>query len=566
MSQFESIDKVLKEGRLSVQKLRENSNLLEQPTNEQDTKQDETLKKNRQNQKNKQDRIGKDELYKDRSNSNSGGKSKSTKYLDLKNQRTKYNVLKNKQGVYKPSIASAKAKMGERLTNITKPPNRKAVQQNALNASPGRMKKLNKAIKRAERFEPGSGKERTIKLASGKTEVKKFDKDYRTRILDRITKNQEGKIDTSKAGRIARMKAGISAKSPTIPSKTGKGRIPMPGAPNEVDFATGGKGVSGKLGKRTDQAVKNRLAGSRDSDLGKVSKNELNRARRQQAAYDKQVRINQAKLKTPGGAKYYTGKNTPLNKPVLGRSDFNLQKVYDDLSTELGGKDARKRGKNQPSYAQVKAEIDKKYPVKRTKTGLIPDKSSGAYGSANDRVAVSADGKTRIKAPNYDELKKNRKKIIKKIKNIVKDKPSTNNLYDPLKTKIPKIEPVKSFIKTPPKLEPLVKTATKSKPLFARIATKMPKSLARTGKVGLAIGGAALLYTALKGDKKSKKPTPLPIVTPPPSKTAFRDAPIKLRLGSKEKEMPTASNPTANTTRLNSLTNRALLAKQNRNS
>ena len=552
MSQFESIDKVLKEGRLSVQKLRENSNLLEQPTNEQDTKQDETLKKNRQNQKNKQDRIGKDELYKDRSNPNSGGKSKSTKYLDLKNQRTKYNVLKNKQGVYKPSIASAKAKMGERLTNITKPPNRKAVQQNALNASPGRMAKFNKALKRAERFEPGYGV--------------KGGKDYRTRILDRITKNQEGKIDTSKAGRIARMKAGISAKSPTIPSKTGKGRIPMPGAPNEVDFSTGGKGVSGKLGKRTDQAVRNRLAGSRDSDLGKVSKNELNRARRQQAAYDKQVRINQAKLKTPGGAKYYTGKDTPLNKPVLGRSDMNMQKVYDDLSTETGGKDSRIRGKNQSSYAQVKAEIDKKYPVKRTKTGLIPDKSSGAYGSANDRVAVSADGKTRIKAPNYNELKKNRKKIIKKIKNIVKDKPSTNNLYDPLKTKIPKIEPVKSFIKTPPKLEPLVKTATKSKPLFARIATKMPKSLARTGKVGLAIGGAALLYTALKGDKKSKKPTPLPIVTPPPSKTAFRDAPIKLRLGSKEKEMPTASNPTANTTRLNSLTNRALLAKQNRNS
>ena len=564
MSQFESIDKVLKEGRLSVQKLRENSNLLEQPTNEQDTKQDETLKKNRQNRNNK------DELYKDRSNPNSGGKSKSTKYLDLKNQRTKYNVLKNKQGVYKPSIASAKAKMGERLTNITKPPNPKAVQQNALNASPGRMKKLNKAIARAARFEPGSGKERTIKLASGKTEVKKFDKDYRTRILDRITKNQEGKIDTSKAGRIARMKAGISAKSPTIQGadkrparfvngkQYGGGRLPMPGAPNEVDFSTGGKGVN-KKGIQTDRAVINRMG--RDA-----SKEEIAKAKRQQAAYDKQVKANQAKLKTPGGAKYYTGKNTPLNKGVFGLgSGSDLQKVYDDLSSETSGKDARIRGKNQPSYAQVKAEIDKKYPVKRTKTGLIPDKSSGAYGSANDRVAVSADGKTRIKAPNYNELKRNNKKIIKKIKNIVKDKPSTNNLYDPLKTKIPTIKPVKSFIKTPPKLEPLVKTATKSKPLLAKIATKIPKSLARTGKVGLALGGAALLYTALKGDKKSKKPTPLPIVTPPPSKKDFEDAPINLRLGSKEKGMPTASNPTANTTRLNSLTNRALLAKQNRN-
>ena len=50
---------------------------------------------------------------------------------------------------------------------------------NALNASPGRVKKLNKAIARAARFEPGAG----VKEHGGK--------DYRTRILDRITKNQE---------------------------------------------------------------------------------------------------------------------------------------------------------------------------------------------------------------------------------------------------------------------------------------------------------------------------------------------------------------------------------------
>ena len=58
------------------------------------------------------------------------------KYQRLRDQRTKYNVFKNKEGVYKPSIASAKAKMGERLTNITQPPNPKATQKNALNASP----------------------------------------------------------------------------------------------------------------------------------------------------------------------------------------------------------------------------------------------------------------------------------------------------------------------------------------------------------------------------------------------------------------------------------------------
>ena len=290
------------------------------------------------------------------------------KYQRLRDQRTKYNVFKNKEGVYKPSIASAKAKMGERLTNITKPPDPKATQKNALNASPARIKKLNKAQRRAARFEPGAG----VKEPGGK--------DYRTRILDRITKNQEANIDTSKKGRINRMRAGISATSPTIPSTTGKGRIPMPGAPNEVDFEKGGKGVNQK-GIRTDRAVINRMG--RDPDLGKPSKAEIATARREQEAYDRQVKKNQAQLKKKGGAKYYTGKDTPLNRKVLNRSDFNLQKVYDDLSSETGGRDRRKRAKNQPSYEKIKAQIDKKYPVKMGKTGLIPDKSTGAYGSAN---------------------------------------------------------------------------------------------------------------------------------------------------------------------------------------
>ena len=290
------------------------------------------------------------------------------KYQRLRDQRTKYNVFKNKEGVYKPSIASAKAKMGERLTNITKPPDPKATQKNALNASPARIKKLNKAQRRAARFEPGAG----VKEPGGK--------DYRTRILDRITKNQEANIDTSKKGRINRMRAGISATSPTIPSTTGKGRIPMPGAPNEVDFEKGGKGVNQK-GIRTDRAVINRMG--RDPNLGKPSKAEIATARREQEAYDRQVKKNQAQLKKKGGAKYYTGKDTPLNRKVLNRSDFNLQKVYDDLSSETGGRDRRKRAKNQPSYEKIKAQIDKKYPVKMGKTGLIPDKSTGAYGSAN---------------------------------------------------------------------------------------------------------------------------------------------------------------------------------------
>tara|TARA_A100001388_G_scaffold236027_1_gene189860 strand:- start:963 stop:2600 length:1638 start_codon:yes stop_codon:yes gene_type:complete len=462
-------------------------------------------------------------------------KKKKTKYERLRDQRTKYNVFKNKEGVYKPSIASAKAKMGERLTNITKPPDPKATQKNALNASPARIKKLNKAQRRAARFEPGAGKERTIKLPGGGTEVKKFDKDYRTRILDRITKNQEGKIDTSKQGRINRMKAGISAKSPTIVSKVTGKRIPMPGGPNEVDFSTGGKGVNQK-GIRTDQAVVNRMGGD-----GKPSKAEIAKARKQQAAYDKQVRANQAKLKTPGGAKYYTGKTTPLNKGVFGLgSGSDLQKVYDDLSSETGGRDTRKRAKNQPTKQQVQTTIDKKYPTKQGKDtrparfvtgkdgivrqyggGKIPDKSTGAYGSANDRVAVSADKKTRVKAPNYDELTRKNKKIVKKMKNILKSKPSTSGLYDPFKTKIP-VLPKTTPLVTPPKLDPITQPLTeplKKTRTLKKIKIKAPPKTGTFKKImkfagknrnpilkGLAYtaGGAYLLSRLGKTDNAPK--------------------------------------------------------------
>ena len=81
-------------------------------------------------------------------------KKKKTKYQQLRDQRIKYNVLKNKKGEYVPSIQSAKAKIGERLRNITKPPDPKATRSNALNASPGRIRKLNKAQRRAAMFEP----------------------------------------------------------------------------------------------------------------------------------------------------------------------------------------------------------------------------------------------------------------------------------------------------------------------------------------------------------------------------------------------------------------------------
>ena len=476
-------------------------NLQEQSTGEQEKKQERTKGADYSAQS---DETGKKKKT-----------PKQSKYERLRDQRTKYNVFKNKEGVYKPSIASAKAKMGERLTNITKPPDPKATQKNALNASPARIKKLNKAQRRAARFEPGAGKERTIKLAGGGTEVKKFDKDYRTRILDRITKNQEANIDTSKKGRINRMRAGISATSPTIQGadkrparfvngkQYGGGRLPMPGGPNEVDFSTGGKGVSAK-GKQTDQAVINRMGGD-----GKPSKEEIAKAKKQQAAYDDQVKANQKQLKQKGGAKYYTGKDTPLNRKVFNRPDFNLQKVYDDLSSETGGRDRRKRAKNQPTKQQVQSTIDKRYPTKQGKDtrpprfvkgkdgvvrqyggGRVPDKSTGAYGSANDRVAVSADGKTRIKHPEYEKMKKDARKIKKKYTKINTNTGTGGGFGSSSGKKI------------------LTKTAYnpyKATSRFGRMMTALKKN-PKTAAAALAIGAGVYLYNKGKNPPKGIVP------------------------------------------------------------
>ena len=414
-------------------------------------------------------------------------KKKKTKYQQLRDQRTKYNVLKNKKGEYTPSIQSAKAKIGERIRNITQPPDPKATRSNALNASPARIKKLNKAQRRAARFEPGAGV--------------KDGKDYRTRILDRITKNQEANIDTSRKGLVKRTQARIDAKSPTVTSRVTGKQIPMPGAPNEVDFKTGGRGINQK-GVRTDQAVINRLMGSRDSDKGldqsgKVSKNEINRARRQQAAYDKAVKDLKSKAK--------------VDRPVLGSKSFNLQTAYDDLKINLGGKTRRKRYKNQPTLAQVKADINKKYPVKMGKTGLIPDKSSGAYGSADDLVAVSADGKTRIKHPAYDQMKKDKRKIKKKYTKVNPEAGGAGGGFSSSGSK---------------KIPKTAYNPYKATSRFRKVMTALKKN-PKTALAAAAIGTGLYLYNRGKNNPKG-------IIPPPSNKGKIRGAKgidIKFTLG-----------------------------------
>ena len=80
------------------------------------------------------------------------------------------------------------------------------------------------------------------------------------------------------------------------------------------------------------------------------------------------------------------------------------------------------------------------------------------------------------------------------------------------------------------------KTAVKNKKGIAKILSKIP----RKGKIGLALAGGALLYGALKGDKKKPDGGPIKI---PVNKDNYKMVPVKLTLKSKPNPLP---NPAIN--------------------
>ena len=80
------------------------------------------------------------------------------------------------------------------------------------------------------------------------------------------------------------------------------------------------------------------------------------------------------------------------------------------------------------------------------------------------------------------------------------------------------------------------KNAIKNKKGIAKILSKIP----RKGKIGLALAGGALLYGALKGDKKKPDGGPIKI---PVNKDNYKMVPVKLTLKSKPNPLP---NPAIN--------------------
>ena len=118
-------------------------------------------------------------------------------------------------------------------------------------------------------------------------------------------------------------------------------------------------------------------------------------------------------------------------------------------------------------------------------------------------------------------------KFMKDLK--LKSPPKTTGLYDPLKNKIPKLDPLKPL--RIPKLKPSVvtKTATKTKlfPKVMKSLRKNPRTALAVGLLGLGLYGANKNRIAVKNAKKNNL---LPPVSGGGNTVTTKDRDLKLYL------------------------------------
>ena len=215
--------------------------------------------------------------------------------------------------------------------------------------------------------------------------------------------------------------------------------------------------------------------------------------------------------------------------------------------------------------ARVKKIVDrvaKNQKIDKTKAGLVSRLKDIAYGKNPYKpkfgsVSLNMQKKYDTQMLNYGgrmsplmtktQLAKLKTKIASKPaeKTMTYLAPAGTGKPVPLKTR--RIKPVKTFLE-PPKVNPSkvttnfttvnkgFKTAVKNKKGIAKILSKIPKK----GKIGLALAGGALLYGALKGDKKKPDGGPIKI---PVNKDNYKMVPVKLTLKSKPNPLP---NPAIN--------------------
>ena len=212
-----------------------------------------------------------------------------------------------------------------------------------------------------------------------------------------------------------------------------------------------------------------------------------------------------------------------VNRANKNRKEFiKGRQTYTDSKTGIEpGKPTKKgivnyiaKARNKRQGTNVNTKLNKKAAevISKSSGKEYADKITKKYETDKRMIRSRKPRKTVEQLKKEIEIKSKNKKIVKKIKNIVKTKPSTSGLYDPFKNKIPKLDPLKPL--RIPKLKPSVitKTASKSTPVLARLAKagmKNPKTALAVGLLGLGLYGANKNRIATNKLKKNKMLPPI---------------------------------------------------------
>jgi hypothetical protein len=197
MSQFESIDRVLKKGRLELQEVKKKFQKPEDPWGDDTVKTNTNRNPNEtifgDNKNKKKKFINQDE----RPTGETPPKNEKplTKHQKARQKvlqkRTEYGLKPDSRGVYKPTKPGLKASLTNQIKYSSTPP-KPGAKKNA-----EALKKFNQQMRKSQKY---SGNENAAR-------VKK--------IVDRVAKNQ--KIDKSKAGLVSRLKDIAYGKNPYKP-------------------------------------------------------------------------------------------------------------------------------------------------------------------------------------------------------------------------------------------------------------------------------------------------------------------------------------------------------------
>ena len=344
---------------------------------------------------------------------------------------------------------------------------------------------------------------------SGRQDVKKI-----TKYVDDITKNQKLSKATGKKSTLFKtLKAYTDAKNPTIKGASG-GKIPMPEGPKrDAQIKKNLKALDDKIARQAKLPKGTYIPKGGVFPKSTFPTDVKGKPQILKGIKDKKT----GKIIPPKNVKVSDKLSVPFEP-----KETNIQFKSDKLDLDYGKRFAQRDGltaaERKRKLQKLKRDLNIKNP---TITSPVTGGQIPATATNLKKYNLPPLKKTRVKAPNYDELKRKNKKIVKKMKNIVKSKPSTSGLYDPFKTKIP-VLPKTTPIVTPPKLDPITQPLTdplKKTRTLKKIKIKAPPKTGTFKKImkfagknrnpilkGLAYtaGGAYLLSRLGKTDNAPK--------------------------------------------------------------